>query len=629
MKKLTSILLALLMALTLLPTAVFAETTAGTWPTTAPTNGVYTLSSDVQLTEPVVFDSNTVVDLNGHSITPASTFAGGKALFVVKRGVTLTVKDSGNTGKIDTGNNDEIYAAIRVVNSGESERGATAKLVIDGGTISGYYYAIVTNGTQHDTEIIVNGGVLKGLDQTDSMAIYHPQCGNVTINGGILEGCTTLAMKSGKLTITGGTFIATGQKASFLHHSSGFNVTGDALVVEACDYPGGLPVVVDISGGTFTSAHGDAVAYYQQSAKYKLANEHFITGGTFSTDPTAYVAENYTATKGTDNKYTVGKMLADYTAVDTAIKNADNYKEADYTADSYQELTDAIKAVDRTKTYDQQNDVNAMATAINDAIAGLKERVATSIDATKNETSSTVNESTMTTTTTGSGENVTHTIDATSGNSGTTTAIVNVPASVVDTMAGSATDTNNVTVVIKTDVGTIMLDKAALKAITDNLTRVTGTVTELRMTVKDTTDDNNANHTKRYEVTIEAVATDGITSVYSSSNGGGSATVTVEYTRQNANKSVYVYYVVNGVDKERMNASYADGKLTWTTTHFSTFEVREVNARHFVNHVGAASSTTTDKSASPTTADAGIAIYGVMAISSVLGMGYMGKKKFF
>lgn len=38
--------------------------------------------------------------------------------------------------------------------------------------------------------------------------------------------------------------------------------------------------------------------------------------------------------------------------------------------------------------------------------------------------------------------------------------------------------------------------------------------------------------------------------------------------------------------------------------------------------------TPTEKIEAPKTFDAGIAVYGVMAVSSLLGMGYMGKKKF-
>lgn len=62
---------------------------------------------------------------------------------------------------------------------------------------------------------------------------------------------------------------------------------------------------------------------------------------------------------------------ADYALVDAAIENAAAYKEADYTSVSYARLSSAIAAVERGYTIDKQAEVNAMATAIDNAIAAL------------------------------------------------------------------------------------------------------------------------------------------------------------------------------------------------------------------------------------------------------------------
>ena len=53
------------------------------------------------------------------------------------------------------------------------------------------------------------------------------------------------------MTITGGALKATALKEDFEHNGNGCNYTGDALVVEACNYPGVVPTV-NINGGTFT-----------------------------------------------------------------------------------------------------------------------------------------------------------------------------------------------------------------------------------------------------------------------------------------------------------------------------------------------------------------------------------------
>ena len=65
-------------------------------------------------------------------------------------------------------------------------------------------------------------------------------------------------------TITGGNFIATEEASEYQYNGNGCNSTGDALIIEACNYPGGTPSVV-ISGGNFTSAHNKGIAYYQYS----------------------------------------------------------------------------------------------------------------------------------------------------------------------------------------------------------------------------------------------------------------------------------------------------------------------------------------------------------------------------
>ena len=64
---------------------------------------------------------------------------------------------------------------------------------------------------------------------------------------------------------------------------------------------------------------------------------------------------------------------ADYTAVDMAIETFKGYDQTLYTAKSVQDVKNAIAAVVRGKTEDEQADVDAMAKAIEDAIAALVE----------------------------------------------------------------------------------------------------------------------------------------------------------------------------------------------------------------------------------------------------------------
>lgn len=66
-----------------------------------------------------------------------------------------------------------------------------------------------------------------------------------------------------------------------------------------------------------------------------------------------------------------GSTTADKTALNAAITKAGNYKEADYTADSYKTLTDAVTAGKAVSSDATQAQVDAATKAINDAIAAL------------------------------------------------------------------------------------------------------------------------------------------------------------------------------------------------------------------------------------------------------------------
>lgn len=275
------------------------------------------LLDNITLTEPVDVKYNITLDLNGKTITNATGYTADYLLGVM-RGKTLVVEDSADGGAITT---TEVPCAIKMTLYGEAADGDAATLVVNGGTICGKDYGISGNGTRQNTDITINGGVIKGANSNASLAIYHPQRGNLLITGGELIGNTGLAMKSGYLTITGGTIKGTGADADYVHNSNGFNMTGDALAVEACDYPGGLPVVVKISGGSFISDHGDAVAYYQQADNYKLENEKFITGGTFSSDVRELVADGVAEAK---IDYADGSKSSDYAVGSDAIAEAIN-----------------------------------------------------------------------------------------------------------------------------------------------------------------------------------------------------------------------------------------------------------------------------------------------------------------
>ncbi len=163
-------------------------------------------------------------------------------------------------------NNVNIHdATYGIVCMGNGNSGSN-NVTVNGGTISATGFAISGNGStgKGGTVINVNGGKLLS---TGDAAIYHPQSGLLNINGNpVLSGKSALYIKSGTVSITGGKFIAIlSEKVNYNFNGNGANATGDAIVVDACNYPGGNPCVeASIDNASFQLADPTAknVAYY-------------------------------------------------------------------------------------------------------------------------------------------------------------------------------------------------------------------------------------------------------------------------------------------------------------------------------------------------------------------------------
>lgn len=130
-----------------------------------------------------------------------------------------------------------------------------AELTVNGGTLVAEGLdscAIGTNGTEEGSAITITGGEIKGSN-------YFPGGGTYTITGGTFENAgTCVYQKAGTLDISGGSFTATGDGHNhFVHRGSGYDLTNDAVVVEACGYPNAQPPTIKVTGGTFTGHHAE------------------------------------------------------------------------------------------------------------------------------------------------------------------------------------------------------------------------------------------------------------------------------------------------------------------------------------------------------------------------------------
>lgn len=249
---------------------------------------VIALTQDIQLSgSPLRIESgkSVTVDLagttlNANNLTDPTT---SDTVVAVRRGATLTLDDTSDdkSGEVDGSTLSSIYCAIKLTEKGEASNGDPAKLVINGGTYTGTYYGISGNGTRQNTDVTINGGEFSGKTANDSFAIYQPQQGDLTVNDGQFEGASAIFVKSGNIVINGGTFRANGTAKTFVHNKNGADPTGDAIIIEFCDYPGGYPIV-RINGGEFYSDNAKPVAVYAQAGHEAEKQTKFIYGGKFN-----------------------------------------------------------------------------------------------------------------------------------------------------------------------------------------------------------------------------------------------------------------------------------------------------------------------------------------------------------
>ena len=267
----------------------------------------------------VKVNTNTTLDLNGHSIKVANISNGNiavnnnltlidssdvkcdgtgtgkiytetayiygeidKVIISVNNGATFTMK----SGLIDTAsftddNKDEGQFAIGFPDTYTEE----ATVIIDGGHVKAGWYAVAGNGLNDkgaDQNIIVNGGI---LESTSDYAIYHPHKGTTTIKGGVVYGhAGGVAIKNGNLVVNGGTITSKGVGSTGTWGDGTGNLANAAVNIDA-SYGA---TNVKLNEGKFI-AEGNAISLIKNSEKPSSLT---ITGGTYSSNISEYLSDD-------------------------------------------------------------------------------------------------------------------------------------------------------------------------------------------------------------------------------------------------------------------------------------------------------------------------------------------------
>ena len=306
-KRFLSTLMALVLALSLVPTAALAADLpqVGEDGFITLTDGAYTLPGDTELSNPIRVAGTATLDLNGYTLSPASGYS-SNYLIKVSEGGDLTLTDTGTTGKITTNNATNIR--------GISNNGT---FTMDSGTIEVYSYAIenvVTDESYADDQPVICN--IRGGELSASYAwtVLFMGAGMAGQSGSINQGEAGSVRNDLMVVNISGDAKITGDQAITTNASNGIyagftlNISGDAEIsggsnTDNCGIYLPAVGVTNISGGTISGDQGIRIC----------AGELNITGGTIEGTGTSNNADLIAGgSGGTLGAIVVGKASGGY-----------------------------------------------------------------------------------------------------------------------------------------------------------------------------------------------------------------------------------------------------------------------------------------------------------------------------
>ena len=358
-RKLLSILLTFCLAFSLLPTAALADgegtqtndvaQIGGTGYATlqaaidaAKSGDTIVLKKSISATEIgekkqlrfVKADMNVTLDLNQNTITAEA----GEAIAINAANITLTVKNGTIENFAEGSDSDGVYAYKESNNLTLTFENIVLKSRTQGLAVQGL--------TSNSNVNIVNSNITS----TDGLGIYYPpKSGTLTISDSEITGVTGIVVKGSNLVVNGEKTIISGTGPNVdpetyytgaTDGSSTLTETGDAVYVES-GY-NDRDISVSISGGHLNSKNAKAVRMFVKNGENTSAKREIsVTGGTFSSDVSAYVAKGYV-----QNENGTVEQLGETNAV---AKIDDTY---------YKTLADAVAAVQNGDTITLLKDVD-------------------------------------------------------------------------------------------------------------------------------------------------------------------------------------------------------------------------------------------------------------------------------
>lgn len=268
--------------------------------------GTGTVTLDQDYTEDITIQQgqNITLNLNGKKLTNKTGHT-----ITVEQGATLTINGVGTVDNVTHAKSALVNYGEVVLNNGvtlerSSEKGTLspysdggnscytilndkgATMTINNATVknSGGYSSAIRNGGDSECNdeshlTIKDGNFSGGLN-----AVKNDECGILTIDGGTFSNTSQyVIMNWNKATITNGTFSV--------------KDSADAVLFTAAYHANRAVGELIVNNGTFTGNGSQKMVENHYGSSY--TGTASITGGTFSSDVSAYVAEGYVQNNGT------------------------------------------------------------------------------------------------------------------------------------------------------------------------------------------------------------------------------------------------------------------------------------------------------------------------------------------
>lgn len=248
-------------------------------------NNTAIVNEGTLVVEKAILSSDTGIVSNGQSLTVNNVRYWGNGI-VINLGIAvidggefaetgefgIVINDGTQTqGNISVTMNGGTYAGTSAglqINGGGSAD-AISTFILNGGTLSSdgsYAIGLAGNGAHDNTKITINDGTIYSENQ---VALFHPQIGDLTVNGGTLTGYTGIQFcGTGNITITGGNITGNGECKPLTKDSTEDTGTFDdgaalSIISRGEVYQSGGNVTVEITGGNLVSEQSSAVQTYR------------------------------------------------------------------------------------------------------------------------------------------------------------------------------------------------------------------------------------------------------------------------------------------------------------------------------------------------------------------------------